>query len=72
MGIGGRAALEEYLPMIIPIRRVPRAIFDNKIYQYFVAAAPGLRELMTMGKVWFEVARGNWDLITIDCPAIGS
>lgn len=71
MSVGGRAALEEYLSLIIPIRRVLRAIFDSKVYQYFVAVAPGLRELMTVGKIWYEVDQGRWDLVIVDCPATG-
>src|SRR3989442_8253471 len=47
--IDGRAALEEYLGLIIPVKRLLSTIFSSKIYQYFVAAAPGLKELMTIG-----------------------
>ena len=71
MSVDGRAALEEYLAIVIPIRRVLKTIFENKVYQYFVAAAPGLKELMTVGKVWYEVEQGRWDLVVVDCPATG-
>ncbi|MGH7819613.1 MAG: ArsA family ATPase [Candidatus Binatia bacterium] len=71
LGVGGRAALEEYLSLVIPVRRVLRAIFDSRIYQYFVAAAPGLKELMTIGKIWYEVDRHRWDFVIVDCPATG-
>ncbi|MGH7860503.1 MAG: ArsA family ATPase, partial [Candidatus Binatia bacterium] len=69
--VGGRAALEEYLSLVIPVKRVLRAIFDSRVYQYFVAAAPGLKELMTVGKVWYEVDQGRWDLVIVDSPATG-
>ena len=71
LDVSGKAALEEYLSMVIPIRRVLRAVFDNRIYQYFVAAAPGLKELMTVGKIFFEVEESRWDLVVVDCPATG-
>lgn len=71
MNVEGRAALEEYLALVIPIRRVLKTIFENKVYQYFVAAAPGLKELMTVGKIWYEVEQGRWDLVIVDCPATG-
>lgn len=71
MSVDGRAALEEYLGLVIPIRRVLRAVFDSKVYQYFVAAAPGLRELMTVGKIFYEVEQRRWDLVVVDCPATG-
>ncbi len=69
--VEGRAALEEYLHLIIPVRRVLKAVFDSKVYQYFVAAAPGLKELMAIGKIWYEVDRGRWDLVIVDSPATG-
>jgi energy-coupling factor transporter ATP-binding protein EcfA2 len=69
--VDGKAALEEYLQMIVPVRRVLRAVFDSKVYQYFVAAAPGLKELMAIGKIWYEVDRGRWDLVIVDSPATG-
>jgi len=75
--IEGRAALEEYLAMIIPVRRLLRTIFDTAVYQYFVAAAPGLKELMTIGKIWYEAGRsesgaeGAPDIVLVDAPATG-
>lgn len=69
--VEGRAALEEYLALVIPIRRVLKTVFENKVYQYFVAAAPGLKELMTVGKIWYEVDQDLWDLVIVDCPATG-
>jgi anion-transporting ArsA/GET3 family ATPase len=69
--IEGKAALEEYLHMVVPVRRVLRAVFESKVYQYFVAAAPGLKELMAIGKIWYEVDRGRWDLVVVDSPATG-
>ncbi|MGH7820380.1 MAG: ArsA family ATPase, partial [Candidatus Binatia bacterium] len=69
--VDGKAALEEYLHLIVPVRRVLRAIFESKVYQYFVAAAPGLKELMAIGKIWYEVDRGRWDVVIVDSPATG-
>jgi anion-transporting ArsA/GET3 family ATPase len=76
LSIDGRAALEEYLGLIIPVKRLLATIFSSKVYQYFVAAAPGLKELMTVGKIWYEAtrqegARPAWDAIVVDAPATG-
>src|SRR5207249_2810204 len=57
--VDGRAALEEYLSLVIPVKRLLATVFQSKIYQYFVAAAPGLKELMTVGKIWYEATRGQ-------------
>ena len=69
--VDGRAALEEYLHLVVPVKRVLRAVFESRVYQYFVAAAPGLKELMAIGKIWYEVDRGRWDLVIVDSPATG-
>lgn len=78
MTVEGKAALAEYLQLIIPVRRFLKTVFNSKIYQYFVAAAPGLKELMTMGKIWYEAERTDestgkrlWDLVIMDAPATG-
>jgi len=77
MDVDGTAALAEYLGMIIPVRRLLRTVFESRVYQYFVAAAPGLKELMTVGKIWYEVEREErdgglvWDLVIVDSPATG-
>lgn len=75
-GIEGRHALEEYLRLVIPARTVLRAVFASRLYQFFVQAAPGLKELMMLGKVYYEAERklgdGNqWDAIVVDAPASG-
>src|SRR5882672_2743750 len=74
LGLDGRAALEEYLGLIIPVKRLLATVFSSKLYQYFVAAAPGLKELMTVGKIWYEATREDggrpvWDAIVVDAPA---
>jgi len=74
--VDGRAALEEYLGLIIPVKRLLATIFSSRVYQYFVAAAPGLKELMTVGKIFYEATRTEggrpaWDAIVVDAPATG-
>jgi anion-transporting ArsA/GET3 family ATPase len=74
--VDGRAALEEYLGLVIPVKRLLSTVFSSRIYQYFVAAAPGLKELMTVGKVWYEATRMEgsrpvWDAVVVDAPATG-
>lgn len=78
MNVEGSASLAEYLMMTVPVKRVLQGVLNSKIYQYFVAAAPGLKELMTIGKIWFEANRVDdetgkraWDLVVVDAPATG-
>ena len=81
MMIDGRHALEEYLGLIIPVRRLLKTVFSSNVYQYFVAAAPGLKELMAVGKLWYEAEQRNpadaagatdaHQLVLVDGPATG-
>lgn len=78
MSLEGSAALAEYLGLIMPVKRVLQAVLSSRIYQYFVAAAPGLKELMTIGKIWHEAERVDettgeraWDVVVLDAPATG-
>ena len=76
MSVDGSASLAEYLEIIVPVKRVLQAVLSSRIYQYFVAAAPGLKELMTIGKIWYEAERSDdgrrrWDLVIFDAPATG-
>src|SRR5271154_1354604 len=54
MTLDGRAALEEYLRLVVPGRMLLKAVFASRLYQFFVQAAPGLRELMMLGKIYYE------------------
>jgi anion-transporting ArsA/GET3 family ATPase len=74
--VDGGAALAEYLGLVLPVKRLHRLVVTNKLYHHFVAAAPGLKELMTVGKIWYEeqgesVHGRKWDAIVVDAPATG-
>ena len=76
MTLDGGAALEEYLRLVVPGRMLLKAVFASRIYQFFVQAAPGLRELMMLGKVYYEFERDDGKsptrrVIIVDGPASG-
>jgi len=76
--IDPQRALEEYLLQQIRIKPVYDLMFKNRIFTYFAAATPGLRELVTIGKVW-ELAQldrrvkkgATYDTVIVDAPATG-
>lgn len=75
MALGGQESLEDYLGLVMP-RAVLRAVYASSLYQYFVHAAPALRELTMMGKVFHEIERRpaalkRWDVVVFDMPASG-
>ena len=76
--IDPQRALEEYLLLQIRVKPLYDLMFKNRIFTYFAAATPGLRELVTVGKVW-ELAQldrrvkeaSKYDLVIVDAPATG-
>ena len=75
MTLGGQESLEDYLGFVVP-RPILRVVFASALYQYFVHAAPALRELTMMGKVYHEIERRAaplepWKLVVFDAPASG-
>lgn len=75
--VQGDDALAEYLRLILPGRGLLNLVFGSRLYRYFVAAAPGLKELMAIGKIWYERekrdadGRSLWDVIVVDAGASG-
>ena len=78
MNIDGFSAIKDYFTVKLKSRRILEKIFQSKIYRYFIAAAPGLKELMVVGKLWDLVenqqgkdGRPLYDLVLADMPATG-
>ncbi len=76
--IDPEAAMREYLVDQLPSRRLAGVLTDSRAFAYLTAATPGLRELLTIGKVW-ELAQEDrrtpgarpYDLVILDAPATG-
>jgi anion-transporting ArsA/GET3 family ATPase len=77
MSVDPERALKEYLGQQVG-GTLGSLLFNNRIFEYFAAAAPGVRELATIGKVW-ELAQlerrdrrgAPYDLVIVDAPASG-
>jgi anion-transporting ArsA/GET3 family ATPase len=77
ISIDPESALEEYVRDQLP-RGVSDVLASSRMFAYLVAATPGLRELLTVGKVW-ELAQPDrrtpgahpYDLVILDAPATG-
>jgi anion-transporting ArsA/GET3 family ATPase len=70
--------MDEYVRHVVRIEFLARRILESPIYHRFFTAAPGLRELMLLGKILvIEEARDGWsrrpryDLVLVDAPATG-
>src|SRR3954471_1492281 len=70
-------ALEEWLSRQVGGNAL-KVLTRSSAFQYFVAAAPGAKELITIAKIW-ELAQGQrwtktnrtYDLVIVDAPASG-
>lgn len=76
VNITPEAALEEYAVMMLKVRIVYKAVFENRIMKSFLRAIPGLNELVMLGKAYYHVVEKEngkhvWDKIVVDAPATG-
>jgi anion-transporting ArsA/GET3 family ATPase len=71
-------AREEWVRYRLPSRTLAGVLNQSRLFGYLAAAAPGLAELVTIGKVW-ELAQlerkkkgaAAYDLVVVDSPATG-
>jgi anion-transporting ArsA/GET3 family ATPase len=76
ISIDPQRAMEEYLK--VQTGPLGNVLASSKLFAAFAMATPGMRELLTMGKVW-ELARlerktrgaAPYDLVVVDAPATG-
>jgi anion-transporting ArsA/GET3 family ATPase len=71
-------SMREYVLLQLKVKAMRDLLFRSRIFNYLAAATPGLRELVTIGKIW-ELAQPNrkvrgareYDLVVVDAPATG-
>lgn len=63
-------ALTEYLRLQL---KVPAPGFGavSRAFDVLASTAPGIKEIITIGKVIYEVGRDVWDLVVVDAPPTG-
>lgn len=78
MNIVPEAALAEYLEVQYHMRRISRIFSSSHFVDYITTAAPGLKDILVLGKIWYleQNRRGvpgqpNFDTIIVDAPAAG-
>jgi anion-transporting ArsA/GET3 family ATPase len=78
LDVDPRQALEEYLHDQLPLRMLADVIGSSTTFGIVAAATPGLREMLTIGKIWELAqtprrARGAepYDVVVVDAPATG-
>ncbi len=71
-------AMEEYLYLRLKLKILVERIIRSALYKYLAKATPGLKELATIGKVWYLCERAGlkdesrrYDLVILDAPSTG-
>ncbi len=71
-------SMREYVLLQLKVRAMRDMMFRSRIFTYLTAATPGLKELVTIGKIWElaqpdrKVKKGRrYDLVVVDAPATG-
>jgi anion-transporting ArsA/GET3 family ATPase len=62
-------SFDEYVGLKIGVPRLTRLFLQNKLIQYLAKAAPGIHELVLLGKIWHE--RAHYSHVVIDMPSTG-
>lgn len=78
ISVDPQEALEEYLRDQLPRGPIAELLARSRVFGLLAAATPGMRELLTVGKLW-ELAQlerrtpgaDAYDLVIVDAPATG-
>ena len=72
------AVMDEYVRKTVRVDLLARKVLDSPVYRRFFSAAPGLADLMVLGKVMVLVeSHARWshrplhDIVIVDAPATG-
>ncbi|WP_298209726.1 ArsA family ATPase [Ferrimicrobium sp.] len=71
MEMDTEAALAEYLRIYVKVPFISKFPGLGKIFDFVSTAAPGVREILVIGKLCYEVRQNTYDLIVVDPPASG-
>lgn len=71
MSMDTEASLREYLRLNLRVPVVGRLGPLARAFEFVSTAAPGVREILVVGKLAYEVRERNWDLIVVDAAPTG-
>jgi anion-transporting ArsA/GET3 family ATPase len=76
MALDTEASLREYLKLQLRVPVFGRLGPLARVFDFVATAAPGVKEILTVGKVCWEVresmaGRAPWDLVVVDAAATG-
>ena len=62
-------AFDEYVALKIGVPAITHLFLNNRLVRYLAKAAPGIHELVLLGKVWHM--RKTYDRVVVDMPSTG-
>jgi len=71
MAMDTESSLREYLSLHLKVPLLSRLGPLARALDFVAAAAPGVKEILTVGKLAWEVREGHYDLVVVDAPATG-
>jgi anion-transporting ArsA/GET3 family ATPase len=71
MSMDTEASLKQYLSLQLKLPLVARIGPVAKMFDFVASAAPGVREIVTVGKLCWEVKERHYDLVVVDASATG-
>jgi anion-transporting ArsA/GET3 family ATPase len=71
MSMDTEESLKEYLSINLKLPVMARIGPLARIFEFVATAAPGVKEILTVGKLTYEVRERHYDLVVVDAPASG-
>ena len=71
MSMDTEASLKEYLTLQLKLPLLSRIGPLARTFDFVANAAPGVKEILVVGKLAYEVREGHYDLVVVDAPASG-
>ena len=71
MAMDTEASLREYLKIYLKLPMVGRIGPIAAAFDFVATAAPGVREILTIGKLCYEVRERHFDIVVVDSPSSG-
>ena len=71
MSMNTEASLREYLKIQLRVPLIARIGPLARSFDFVAQAAPGVREILTVGKLCWEVRKQSYDIVIVDAPATG-
>ena len=71
MSMNTEESLREYLSLFLKIPVAGRIGPLARAFEFVATAAPGVKEILTVGKLCYEVRENHYDLVVVDASATG-